>query len=198
MDFISFSNLLRFEQGIKDVLIQKFGNIASIIGSTTLNTTSQDLKGAINENVASIGNLSSLTTTEKSNLVGAVNETKSRISDLNGSVNEMRSHPMEYAEIEIDSWGNGPPTAKLSFKDSVDGTQFYRPLTYTFYGSIVTGPPPYTPPPQSLAQYEQIQTGPNKIHEANTGYDRWIFGKITDVSGRSVVSGYYFLPSDES
>ena len=49
MDFISFSNLLRFEQGIKDVLIQKFGNIASIIGSTTLNTTSQTLKGSINE-----------------------------------------------------------------------------------------------------------------------------------------------------
>ena len=49
MSFITFNNLLRFEQGIKDVLIQKFGDIASIIGSTTLNTTSQDLKGAINE-----------------------------------------------------------------------------------------------------------------------------------------------------
>lgn len=49
MSFITFNNLLRFEQGIKDVLIQKFGDIASIIGSTTLNTTSQDLTGAINE-----------------------------------------------------------------------------------------------------------------------------------------------------
>jgi len=49
VSFITFNNLLRFEQGIKDVLIQKFGNIASIIGSTTLNTTSQTLKGSINE-----------------------------------------------------------------------------------------------------------------------------------------------------
>ena len=49
MSFITFNNLSRFEQGIKDVLIQKFGDIASIIGSTTLNTTSQTLKGSINE-----------------------------------------------------------------------------------------------------------------------------------------------------
>lgn len=197
MNFISFSNLLRFEQGIKDVLIQKFGNIASIIGSTTLNTTSQDLKGAINENVASIGNLSSLITTEKSNIVGAVNETESSISSLNSSVNDMRSHPMEYADIEIDSEGNATPTATLSLKMSVDATQFYKPLTYTFYRHILPGSPPYTPPSPSGAIYEQAQTGTNNVYKG-TMYDRWIFGKITDVSGRSVVSDYYLLPMDEN
>ena len=49
MSFITFNNLLRFEQGIKDVLIQKFGNIASIIGNSTLNTAAQNLTDAINE-----------------------------------------------------------------------------------------------------------------------------------------------------
>ena len=42
MSFITFNNLLRFEQGIKNIL-------SEVLGSTTLNTTSQDLKGAINE-----------------------------------------------------------------------------------------------------------------------------------------------------
>ena len=68
MSFITFNNLLRFEQGIKDVLIQKFGNIASIIGSATLNTTSQDLKGAINENVASIGNVSNTVDVQRTDI----------------------------------------------------------------------------------------------------------------------------------
>ena len=42
MSFITFNNLLRFEQGIKNILSQ-------VLGNSTLNTTSQDLKGAINE-----------------------------------------------------------------------------------------------------------------------------------------------------
>ena len=42
MSFITFNNLSRFEQGIKNILSQ-------VLGSATLNTTSQDLKGAINE-----------------------------------------------------------------------------------------------------------------------------------------------------
>ena len=42
MSFITFNNLSQFEQGIKNILSQ-------VLGSATLNTTSQDLKGAINE-----------------------------------------------------------------------------------------------------------------------------------------------------
>lgn len=197
MSFITFNNLSRFEQGIKNILSQVLGGLSSTVGNSTLNTAAQNLTGAINEHEVDIGDLSSLITTEKSNLVGAVNETESSISSLYSSVNEMRLHPMKYAEIEIDSEGNGPPTATLSLKMTVDATQFYKPLTYTFYRHKLPGSPPYTPPSPSGAIYEQAQTGTNNVYEG-TMYDRWIFGKITDVSGRSVVSDYYLLPADES
>ena len=191
MSFITFNNLLRFEQGIKNILSQ-------VLGNSTLNTAAQNLTDAINEHEVDIGNLSSLITTEKSNLVGAVNETESSISSLNSSVSNIGSYPMRYANIEIDSEGSGPPTATLSLKSSIDKVQFYKPLTYTFYRHKLPGSPPFTPPLPSQATYEQVQTGSNNVYANTTGYDRWIFGKITDVSGRSVISSYSMIPADES
>ena len=173
---------------LKNEIISELEN--EIISESELQALQADIENKI-------GNLSSLITTEKSNLVGAVNETESSISSLYSSVNEMRLHPMKYADIEIDSEGSGPPTATLSLKSSVDAIQFYKPLTYTFYRHVMTGSPPHTPPSPSQAIYEQAQTGTNNVYEG-TAYDRWVFGKITDVSGRSVVSGYYLLPADES
>lgn len=191
MSFITFNNLLRFEQGIKNILSQVLGGLSSTVGNSTLNTAAQNLTDAINEHEVDIGDMNLNTTA--TDLTGAINETKSSI----GSLNDIGSHPMRYANIEIDSEGNGPPTATLSLKSSVDKTEFYKPLTYTFYRHIRPASPPYTPTP-SQATYEQIQTGTNNIYANNTGYDRWIFGKITDVSGRSVISSYALIPADES
>ena len=52
------------------------------LGSVAMTTTAQTVTGAINELDADIGNKSTLATTDKSNLVNAVNETKAQINDL--------------------------------------------------------------------------------------------------------------------
>lgn len=59
----------------KKVTTEQIGDaIASDQTHSLLDTSDKTLIGGINENVSSIGTLSSLTTTDKSSIVGAVNE----------------------------------------------------------------------------------------------------------------------------
>ena len=52
------------------------------VGDVAITTTAKTVTGAINELDADIGNKSTLTTTDKTNLVNAVNETKDQINNL--------------------------------------------------------------------------------------------------------------------
>lgn len=73
MSFITFNNLLRFEQGIKNILSQVLGGLSSTVGNSTLNTAAQNLTGAINEHEVDIGDMA--LSTVATDLTGAINET---------------------------------------------------------------------------------------------------------------------------
>lgn len=63
----------------KAVTTEQIGDaVAGVQTHSTLNTSSKTLIGGINENASNIGGLSSLTTSDKSSLVGAVNEVNTK------------------------------------------------------------------------------------------------------------------------
>lgn len=80
MSFITFNNLSRFEQGIKNILSQVLGGLSSTVGNSTLNTAAQNLTGAINEHEVDIGDMDLETTAE--DLTGAINETHDVLQGL--------------------------------------------------------------------------------------------------------------------
>ena len=57
-------------------------SLEATVGDVAMTTTTQTVTGAINELDADIGNKATLTTTDKTNLVNAVNETKAQINSL--------------------------------------------------------------------------------------------------------------------
>ena len=83
MSFITFNNLSRFEQGIKNILSQVLGGLSSTVGNSTLNTAAQNLTGAINEHEVDIGDMALSTVA----------------TDLTGAINEMHNVPLDIQEL---------------------------------------------------------------------------------------------------
>lgn len=100
------------EQNKTDILSAK-----TTLGSVAMTTTAQTVTGAINELDADIGNKSTLATTDKSNLVNAVNETKTLINTLDADV---VAHKAESAYKHIKESGSNENGYYIKFDD---GTQ---------------------------------------------------------------------------
>lgn len=74
---MSKENVIQVDSNKTDILSAK-----TTLGDVAMTTSAQTVKGAINELDADIGNKSTLITTNKTNLVNAVNETKEQINSL--------------------------------------------------------------------------------------------------------------------
>ena len=80
---IKASDLNHIEQGIKEVDTNNNTNTTSIGNLSSLKTSAKNnVVDAINENTTSIGTLSSLKTSAKTNLVAAINENKTSIGNI--------------------------------------------------------------------------------------------------------------------
>jgi hypothetical protein len=74
------------EETVLTGILTDIASLEGQCGDATLTTTAGTLSGAINELDGEVGDLSTLTTAEKDNLVGAVNELDSDITTINNNL----------------------------------------------------------------------------------------------------------------
>lgn len=120
MSFITFNNLSRFEQGIKNILSQVLGGLSSTVGNSTLNTAAQNLTGAINEHEVDIGDMDLETTAE--DLTEAINELNGLLATI-VPVATNTSYPdhdtdgwkwRRYSDGSVEAWYKGSEVVNIN------------------------------------------------------------------------------------
>ncbi len=69
-------------------------SLETTVGDVAMTTSAQTVTGAINELDADIGNKTTLTTTDKTNLVNAINEHEAQIENLDNILAELTKEPI--------------------------------------------------------------------------------------------------------
>jgi hypothetical protein len=140
-----------------------------ILGIGILNTTSKTIIGAINENDESIGDLTTLKTTDKTSLVNAVNENTTSLSEKANDTDNSRTTTNKTVTGAINELNTN--------KANIDSTMYYKDFgaTSTDLNTIVatgiyrcgkwTNYPSDNPDGQGIVE----------IYKLNVGWERQVF-----------------------
>lgn len=154
----------------KSVTVKQIGDtIAGTQVHSDLKTDSQTIIGGINENKDNIGSLSSLTTTDKSSIVGAVNEVNRQLTD--------------YVKVKYFALNASDVTRNMDISSKLVIDSGYKFLTYMptiLPDGFTTDQYLWLSAPQSKQGYPWWNTNP--IAGAGTGAKmRFFYLEIRDV-----------------
>ena len=149
--------------------------------STMIPTTGADLRTAVQANATHIGTLSNLTTTEKTNLVGAVNEVDSHVDTNTGAIATINGNDagLSMREVAQDVAGNVYiPCGSVAFAN-------LPALSGLRVGSVYDVTDSFTTTSDFLeGAGHVIPAGSNVVVVDSNGMKKWdVFGMPIDTSG---------------